>query len=289
MDFQRRPRANILIKGTEFCSESAAIFIADLVRHSHFKAPVTHKISCFDFNRLRGFRVAQLRQTASASTAERADGPKRTRVRRIGFNHAGSDFALVALLVVVDPVGLCRPSSASPMAYQKFRRQTHCALAIAGAILTGTALFSDWLLRNLDHNAGFGSPAACCYSSWPSRWCWACASSAAQDAEQAAENTCTTPAFPLAIPMMADRARSSPFCRQPDNYRPMACGAACRCMAATQRVSSALPLPSRSAKFWRHRQRGDMAAARRDPRGAGRTVCDRRRARRVRFVVSKAG
>src|SRR2546430_1453431 len=37
----------------EFRSESAAIFIADSMWYSHLKASVTHKISCFDFKRLR--------------------------------------------------------------------------------------------------------------------------------------------------------------------------------------------------------------------------------------------
>ena len=59
--------------------------------------------------------------------------------------------ALVTLLVVVDPVGLVPAFLAvTEGAADTFRRQVALrACLIAGAILIGTALIGDWLLRQL--------------------------------------------------------------------------------------------------------------------------------------------
>jgi multiple antibiotic resistance protein len=116
--------------------------------------------------------------------------------------------ALVTLLVVVDPVGLVPAflgltDGVSP----KFRREIALrACLIAGAILIGSALIGDWLLRNL----GISLPA---FRIAGGLLLFAVASEmvlglrlkhAAQDAEQAAEEHLhNMAAFPLAIPLMA--------------------------------------------------------------------------------------
>jgi multiple antibiotic resistance protein len=65
--------------------------------------------------------------------------------------------ALVTLVVVVDPVGLVPTFlGVTDGLSKKFRRKVALrACLIAGAILIGTALFGDWLLRML----GIGIPA----------------------------------------------------------------------------------------------------------------------------------
>jgi multiple antibiotic resistance protein len=116
--------------------------------------------------------------------------------------------ALVTLLVVVDPVGLVPTFlSVTDGVSRKFRRQIALrASLIAGAILIGTALFGDWLLRNL----GITLPA---FRIAGGLLLFVVAfemvlglrlKHAAQDAEQAAEEHLhNMAAFPLAIPLMA--------------------------------------------------------------------------------------
>ena len=116
--------------------------------------------------------------------------------------------ALVTLLVVVDPVGLVPTFlGITDGVSQKFRRQVALrASLIAGAILIGTALFGDWLLRNL----GITMPA---FRIAGGLLLFVVAfemvlglrlKREAQDAEQAAEEHLhNMAAFPLAIPMMA--------------------------------------------------------------------------------------
>ncbi len=116
--------------------------------------------------------------------------------------------AFVTLLVVVDPVGLAPTFlGLTDGVSQKFRREIALrACLIAGAILIGTALFGDWLLRNL----GISLPA---FRIAGGLLLFVVAfemvlglrlKHAAQDAEQAAEEHLhNMAAFPLAIPMMA--------------------------------------------------------------------------------------
>src|SRR5437667_7143967 len=116
--------------------------------------------------------------------------------------------ALVTLLVVVDPVGLVPAFLAvTEERSDAFRRQIALrASLIAGAILIGSALVGDWLLRQL----GITLPA---FRIAGGLLLFAVAfemvlglrlKKAAQDAEQAAEEHLhDMAAFPLAIPMMA--------------------------------------------------------------------------------------
>jgi multiple antibiotic resistance protein len=116
--------------------------------------------------------------------------------------------ALVTLLVVVDPVGLVPTFlGVTDGVSQKFRRQIALrASLIAGAILIGTALFGDTLLRGL----GISLPA---FRIAGGLLLFVVAyemvmglrlKHATQDAEQAAEEHLhNMAAFPLAIPMMA--------------------------------------------------------------------------------------
>jgi multiple antibiotic resistance protein len=116
--------------------------------------------------------------------------------------------ALVTLVVVVDPVGLVPTFlGVTDGLSKKFRRQVALrACLIAGAILIGTALFGDWLLRML----GIGIPA---FRIAGGILLFAFAfemvlglrlKHATQDAEQAAEEHIhNMAAFPLAIPLMA--------------------------------------------------------------------------------------
>lgn len=116
--------------------------------------------------------------------------------------------ALVTLLVVVDPVGLVPTFlGVTDGVSQKFRRQIALrASLIAGAILIGTALFGDSLLRGL----GISLPA---FRIAGGLLLFVVAyemvmglrlKHATQDAEQAAEEHLhNMAAFPLAIPMMA--------------------------------------------------------------------------------------
>jgi multiple antibiotic resistance protein len=116
--------------------------------------------------------------------------------------------ALVTLLVVVDPVGLV-PSflAITEGLSKKFRREVALrACLIAGAILIGTALFGDALLRQL----GITLPA---FRIAGGLLLFAVAfemvlglrlARTAKDAEQAAEEHLHhMAAFPLAIPLMA--------------------------------------------------------------------------------------
>src|SRR6201991_4256241 len=116
--------------------------------------------------------------------------------------------ALVTLLVVVDPVGLVPTFlGVTDGVSQKFRREIALrASLIAGAILIGTALFGDWLLRGL----GISLPA---FRIAGGLLLFVVAyemvmglrlKHATQDAEQAAEEHLhNMAAFPLAIPLMA--------------------------------------------------------------------------------------
>ena len=116
--------------------------------------------------------------------------------------------ALVTLLVVVDPVGLVPTFLAiTDGVSPKFRRQIALrASLLAGAILVGTALFGDWLLRNL----GITLPAfriaggLLLFTVAFEMVLGLRLKHAAQDAEQAAEEHLhNMAAFPLAIPLMA--------------------------------------------------------------------------------------
>jgi MarC family membrane protein len=116
--------------------------------------------------------------------------------------------ALVTLLVVVDPVGLAPTFLAvTDGLSDRYRRQVALrACLIAGAILIGSALIGDWLLRQL----GITLPA---FRIAGGLLLFAIAfemlfglrlARAAKDAEQAAdEHLHHMAAFPLAIPMMA--------------------------------------------------------------------------------------
>jgi len=116
--------------------------------------------------------------------------------------------ALVTMLVVVDPVGLVPTFLAlTDGVSRKFRREIALrACLIAGAILIGTALIGDWLLRNL----GISLPA---FRIAGGLLLFVVAfemvlglrlKHSTQDAEQAAEEHFhNMAAFPLAIPLMA--------------------------------------------------------------------------------------
>lgn len=116
--------------------------------------------------------------------------------------------AFVTLLVVVDPVGLVPTFLGITDGLSKnFRRQVALrACLIAGAILIGTALFGDWLLRRL----GIGIPA---FRIAGGLLLFAFAfemvvgqrlERAVRDAEKAVEEHIhNMAAFPLAIPLMA--------------------------------------------------------------------------------------
>lgn len=116
--------------------------------------------------------------------------------------------ALVTLLVVVDPVGLAPTFLAiTDGLSERYRREIALrACLIAGAVLIGTALIGDWLLRQL----GITLPA---FRIAGGLLLFAVAfemvlglrlQRAAKDAEQAVEEHIhNMAAFPLAIPMMA--------------------------------------------------------------------------------------
>jgi len=116
--------------------------------------------------------------------------------------------ALVTMLVVVDPVSLAPAFlSVTDGLSQRYRRQVALrACLIAGAILVGTALIGDWLLRQL----GITLPA---FRIAGGLLLFAVAAEmvlglrqerASKDAEQAMEEHLHhMAAFPLAIPLMA--------------------------------------------------------------------------------------
>jgi multiple antibiotic resistance protein len=116
--------------------------------------------------------------------------------------------ALVTLLVVVDPVGTAPTFLAvTDGLSDRFRREIALrACLIAGAILIGSALVGDWLLRQL----GITLPA---FRIAGGLLLFAVAAEmvlglrlerASKDAEQAIEEHLHNPAaFPLAIPLMA--------------------------------------------------------------------------------------
>jgi len=116
--------------------------------------------------------------------------------------------ALVTMLVVVDPIGLAPTFLAvTDGLSERYRRQIAVrACLIAGAVLFGTALAGDWLLRQL----GISLPA---FRIAGGLLLFAVAfemvlglrlQRAAKDAEQAVEeNIHNMAAFPLAIPLMA--------------------------------------------------------------------------------------
>jgi multiple antibiotic resistance protein len=116
--------------------------------------------------------------------------------------------ALVTLLVVVDPVGLAPTFLAiTDGLSERYRREIALrACLIAGAVLFGTALIGDWLLRQL----GITLPA---FRIAGGLLLFAVAfemvlglrlQRATKDAEQAVEESIhNMAAFPLAIPMMA--------------------------------------------------------------------------------------
>jgi multiple antibiotic resistance protein len=116
--------------------------------------------------------------------------------------------ALVTLLVVVDPVGLA-PAFLAVTHGLPAKTRKHVAIracAIAGAILIGTALIGDWLLRQL----GIGVPA---FRIAGGLLLFLVASEMvlgvrinrqSQQAEEALEeHVHNIAAFPLAIPLMA--------------------------------------------------------------------------------------
>ena len=116
--------------------------------------------------------------------------------------------ALVTLLIVVDPVGLAPAFLAvtDGLSYKSRREVALRACLIAGAILIGTALIGDWLLRQL----GITLPA---FRIAGGLLLFAVAFEmvlglrlrrTAKDAEQAVEEHIHhMAAFPLAIPLMA--------------------------------------------------------------------------------------
>jgi MarC family membrane protein len=171
--------------------------------------------------------------------------------------------ALVTLLVVVDPVGLVPAFLAltEGLSAPSRRQVAFRAGLIAGAILIGAALIGDWLLRQL----GITLPA---FRIAGGLLLFAVAfemvlglrlKHTAKDAEQAVEeHVRNMAAFPLAIPLMAGPG------------------------AITATILLADPPAAR-----RHRQRGDVASAGRDPGGARRAICGRRRARGVRVLARR--
>jgi multiple antibiotic resistance protein len=116
--------------------------------------------------------------------------------------------AMVTLLVVVDPIGIAPAFLAVTDGLStRYRRQVAVrACLLAGAILIGTALIGDWLLRQL----GISIPA---FRIAGGLLLFAIASEmvfgvrqerTAKDAEQAAEEHMRhMAAFPLAIPLMS--------------------------------------------------------------------------------------
>jgi multiple antibiotic resistance protein len=115
--------------------------------------------------------------------------------------------ALVTLLVVVDPIGLVPAFLAitDGLSARSRRQVALRACLIAGAILIGTALAGDWLLRQL----GITIPA---FRIAGGLLLFAVAFEMvlglrvrrdAKDAEQAVEEHHNMAAFPLAIPLMA--------------------------------------------------------------------------------------
>jgi multiple antibiotic resistance protein len=116
--------------------------------------------------------------------------------------------ALVTLLVVVDPIGIAPTFLAvtNGLPARSRRRVAYRASLLAGAILFGTALIGDWLLRQL----GITLPA---FRIAGGMLLFAIAAEmvlgirlqrATKDAEQAAdEHLHHIAAFPLAIPLIA--------------------------------------------------------------------------------------
>ena len=195
--------------------------------------------------------------------------------------------ALVTLLVVVDPVGLAPTFLAVTHGLPaKARKQIAWrACVIAGAILIGTALVGDWLLRQL----GIGVPA---FRIAGGLLLFAVASEMvlgvridrqSKQAEEALEeHVRNIAAFPLAIPLMAGPGAitATLLLASQAGGRPLYLGDPVR---RDRRRDAGLPRglpvgePHRAAAR-RHRQCRAAAAARRDPGGAGGAVRDRRRA-----------
>jgi multiple antibiotic resistance protein len=116
--------------------------------------------------------------------------------------------AVVTLVVVVDPVGLAPAFLAVTAGLPKLARRQVALRAsiIAGAILTGSALAGDWLLRQL----GITLPAFRIAGGLLLFWVAAemvfgvRIERQSRDAEQAVEeHVRNVAAFPLAIPLMA--------------------------------------------------------------------------------------
>ena len=116
--------------------------------------------------------------------------------------------AAVTLFVVVDPIGLA-PTFLSVTAGipDTARRQVALRAAIiAGAILTGTALIGDWLLRQLGITLpAFRIAGGLLLFSIASEMVFGVRiERQSRDAEQAIEERVRNiPAFPLAIPLLA--------------------------------------------------------------------------------------
>src|SRR5262249_49462923 len=116
--------------------------------------------------------------------------------------------AAVVLLVVVDPTGLAQTFLSVTTGFPDAARSSVAlrAAAIAGAILAGTALIGDWLLRQL----GITLPAfriaggLLLFSIASEMVLGVRIERQSRDAEQACEeHVRDIPAFPLATPLLA--------------------------------------------------------------------------------------
>src|SRR5262249_58063029 len=119
--------------------------------------------------------------------------------------------AAVTLFVVVDPIGLAPTFLSVTTGFPDAARR-HVALRaalIAGAVLTGTALVGDWLLRQLGITLpAFRIAGGLLLFSIASEMVFGVRSERqSRDAEQAIEERVRNiAAFPLAIPLMAGPA-----------------------------------------------------------------------------------
>src|SRR6266550_1533423 len=102
--------------------------------------------------------------------------------------------ALVTMLVVVDPIGLVPSYLAITQGLPPRARRSvalHATL-IAAAILIGSALVGDWLLRTLYCRPSV-LPADCCCFRSPPKWCSACAPSVNRSRpSRRSKSTCAT-------------------------------------------------------------------------------------------------
>ena len=125
--------------------------------------------------------------------------------------------ALLTLFVVVDPVGLVPTFLAVTEDLPRPARRSVAVRSsiIAGAILIGTALIGDWLLRTLSISLpAFRIAGGLLLFSIASEMVFGVRlRRESQEAEEAVEeHVRNIAAFPLAIPLLAGRARSPPPC-----------------------------------------------------------------------------